>query len=72
MAKIEIQFEIYNMKAYVNFFTQRVVGPWNSLPEQVISAPTLNSFKTRLDKQWFYQPMLYDFRASLDTKNMLS
>ena len=25
---------------------------WNSLPESVVSAPSLNSFKNRLDKFW--------------------
>ena len=33
-------------------FSNRVVNNWNSLPEHVISAPTLNSFKARLDKHW--------------------
>ena len=49
-----------------NIFTRRVVRAWNSLPEYVISAPTLISFKTRLDKYWANQAMFYDFRASLD------
>ena len=25
---------------------------WNALPESVVSAPSLNSFKNRLDKFW--------------------
>ena len=35
-----------------NSFTVRVVNPWNNLPEQVTSAPTVNTFKNRLDKYW--------------------
>ena len=35
-----------------NFFSVRVVNAWNSLSEQVVSAPTLNAFKDRLDKLW--------------------
>ena len=64
------KLKVYFAKKYVrsNFFTRRVVGHWNSLPDHVISAPTLNSFKTRLDEHWASQPMIYDFRASLDTK----
>jgi len=31
------------------FFSQRVVGPWNKLPQRVIDAPTVNSFKNRYD-----------------------
>ncbi|MEW8548554.1 MAG: reverse transcriptase family protein [Candidatus Thiodiazotropha sp.] len=33
-----------------NFFSVRVVNAWNSLPEDVISAKTVNTFKNRLDK----------------------
>ena len=33
-----------------NFFTNRVVDPWNKLPEHVISSSSLSSFKSRLDK----------------------
>ena len=35
-----------------NFFSVRVVNSWNSLPESVVAAPTLNSFKSRLNKVW--------------------
>ena len=35
-----------------HFFSQRVIAPWNSLPEYVISAENLNSFKNRLDDHW--------------------
>ena len=31
------------------FFTERVINQWNALPEAVVSAPSLNSFKARLD-----------------------
>ena len=33
-----------------NFFTSRVVNMWNSLTEQVISAPSVNAFENRLNK----------------------
>ena len=35
-----------------NFFSQRVVRSWNCLPQNVIDAPSVNSFKNRLDKFW--------------------
>ena len=31
------------------FFTQRVVMHWNTLPKEVVDAPPLEAFKTRLD-----------------------
>ena len=34
------------------FFTRRITNAWNSLPEGVISAPTLHTFKNRLDEAW--------------------
>lgn len=33
-----------------NFFSQRVVNAWNGLPQDVVDAITVNSFKNRLDK----------------------
>ena len=36
----------------INHFSIRVVNDWNSLPEEVACAPSLNSFKNRLDKHW--------------------
>ena len=33
-----------------HFFSQRVVSPWNDLPCDIKSAPTLNTFKSRHDK----------------------
>ena len=35
-----------------NYFSLRVVAKWNSLPESIVTAPSLNSFKSRLDKHW--------------------
>ena len=32
-----------------NFFSNRVVNNWNNLPSNVVYAPTLNSFKARID-----------------------
>ena len=33
-------------------FVNRIVNEWNGLPEDVVTAPSLNSFKNRLDKLW--------------------
>ena len=34
------------------FFSVRVINSWNSLPQDTVSAPSVNSFKNRLDKFW--------------------
>ena len=44
-----------------NFFTQRVAPVWNSLPEEIVSAPSVNCFKNRLDDLWKDHPMKYDY-----------
>ena len=33
-------------------FCHRIVDSWNSLPADVVAAPSLNTFKNRLDKLW--------------------
>lgn len=35
-----------------NTFSVRVVNDWNSLPEEIVTASTVNRFKTKLDKFW--------------------
>ena len=42
-----------------NFFSNRVVNTWNSLPDKVVTAPSLNCFKSRLDKFWENLPGVY-------------
>jgi len=47
-------------------FPLRITTTWNSLPDTVITAPSVNSFKNRLDKYWSSQELMYDYRAVLD------
>ena len=53
----------YDLRKYS--FTVRIVNTWNSLPESVISAGTIDTFKNRLDKFWHNQDILLDYKANL-------
>ena len=48
-----------------NFFTLRAVKIWNELPEDVVQAPSVNTFKNRLDTFWSKRKLLYNYRAGL-------
>ena len=41
-----------NLELRRHFFTNRVVTQWNSLPSYVVCVPTVNCFKSELDKYW--------------------
>ena len=51
----------HSLKLFVNrsrldcrkyFFSKRLVGEWNRLPQQVVDTPSVNAFKNRLDYFW--------------------
>ena len=37
---------------------------WNFLPEYVVNAPSVDSFKNTLDKQWSNEESFYDYKAA--------
>ena len=37
---------------YSNFFTQQVIGSWNTLPDEVVTANNMGSFKPKLNECW--------------------
>ena len=41
------------------FFSQRVVNLWNNLQKEVVEAPSMDSFKSKLDKAWNSRDTLY-------------
>jgi len=53
----------YDLRKYN--FTNRVIPIWNSLPNHVVSAETVNTFKQRLDKFWIDQDVMYNYKADL-------
>ena len=46
-------------KLRLNSFSHRVVNPWNSLSEEVVSADSLNCFKDRLERKWKFDQYKY-------------
>ena len=53
----------YDLRKYS--FTVQVINAWNSLPELVILADTVDTFKNRLGKFWKNQDMVYDYKSDL-------
>ena len=47
-------------------FTNRIVDIWNSLPNEVITAKTVNNFEINLDKYWEAQEFKYDHPANIN------
>ena len=46
-------------------FTNRIVDIWISLPNEVITAKTVNNFEINLDKYWEAQEFKYDHTANI-------
>ena len=44
------------LKVRANIFSNRVVDNWNSLTEDIVNAPSLNAFKSRLNWFWYGHP----------------
>ena len=50
-----------NTSLFKNFFTNRIVNPWNSLPTDVVNVETVNAFKNSLDRH--LQSIMYDVKV---------
>lgn len=61
--KLTTQRSKYDIRKYS--FTPRVASVWNSLPDEVIRAGTVNAFKNRLDSFWSGQECRYNYQAKL-------
>ena len=42
----------HNLNIRRDFFSQRIVDTWNSLPEEMIKAKSVNNFKSLLNNHW--------------------
>lgn len=50
----------YRLKIRGHFFSNRIIDNWNLLPDYVVNAPSLNSFKSRLNKCWSGHPYKFE------------
>ena len=46
-------------------FSIRITNTWNSLSDEITSAPTVNTFKNRLDRFWAEQEVFYNYKANI-------
>jgi len=46
-------------------FSNRVTIVWNSLPDTVVKAESVNTFKNRLDKYWHDQEVKFNWKSTL-------
>ena len=67
--KLEIQRAKRDIRKYS--FSFRVVRPWNSLPNDVVLSPTVNTFKHRLDRHWKDQLIKFDYTEQLQVNSNL-
>ena len=46
-----------------NFFSSRITNLWNSLTEDIVTAPSLIAFENRLDKYWQNTSFKFEFQC---------
>ena len=60
----EHPYKLFKKRARLNVrgnaFAMRVVDNWNHLPASVVTAPSLNSFKSQLNKYWHGHPTKFE------------
>ena len=49
---LKIQRDHSRLNLRSNLFSQRIAMTWNSLPDEVVTAPSMDCFKSRLDAHW--------------------
>jgi len=59
--KLVPQLCIYDLRKH--FFVSRLVKLWNALPDDVVLACSVSSFKRRLDLLWHGFSLYYDYKS---------
>ena len=57
---LKLQKTRFRLDTRGNYFSIRAVDHWNRLSDSVVLAPSVNAFKSRLDKHWRDLQSLYD------------
>ena len=52
-----------SLDSYQNFFTNRVVNLWNSLPSHIVNSESVNMFKNKIDRH--LSRHMYDTKLSI-------
>ena len=50
-------------------FPLRITKIWNELPDNVVTASSVNCFKSRLDRHWLHEDFLYNYLAPVPGKH---
>jgi len=61
--KLVPQLRKYDLRKH--FFVNRLVKIWNSLPDDVVSACSVNSFKRHFDSIWRGFSLYYDYKSDI-------
>ena len=52
----------FNKTKFQNFFTNRVINIWNTLPKLIVTSESLNIFKNRMDLHFYEYKFMTDIR----------
>ena len=52
----------FNKTKFQNFFTNRVINIWNTLPKLIVTSESLNIFKNRVDLHFYEYKFMMDIR----------
>lgn len=67
--QLKLQKPSYTKDLGKFFFTRRVVDTWNNLPASIVEAPSVNSFKNRIDTHWKSLDIKYDIDLALQKED---
>jgi len=61
--KMQLTHIHYNLRKH--YFTNEVIDVWNSLPNEVVYADSINILKSYLNKVWCNHDLKFDWKAKI-------